>query len=149
MSWERIRPLALGVPFRETDVLLAEEFDPTADEAFFRPIGGGIEFGESSREALVREFREEFEVEIDVERYLGTIENVFTFDGEPGHEIVLLYEVTVPADLRAEDPVTGDEHGKPFTVRWLGLDTLSDRPEPVYPTGLGAVLAGDTWHVAD
>lgn len=64
MSWERIRPVALGVPFRnEHEVLLARHHDDVANHDFYRPLGGGVEFGEPSEEAVRREFQEELGVD--------------------------------------------------------------------------------------
>ena len=96
MSWERIRPLTIGVPRREHEIFVSELYDPSDDKQFYRPIGGGIEFGEYSTDALVREFQEELDIKVKVSDYLGTIENVFTFDDSPGHEVVLVYEIAVP-----------------------------------------------------
>lgn len=42
----RIRPLAICV-FRHQDrILVAEGYDPVKDEHFYRPLGGGNEFGD-------------------------------------------------------------------------------------------------------
>jgi len=59
------------------------------DYYYYRPLGG-IEFGETSRDAIIREIREELSAEIEDVRWLGTLENIFTLDGEPGHEIVMV-----------------------------------------------------------
>jgi 8-oxo-dGTP pyrophosphatase MutT (NUDIX family) len=55
-------------------------------------MGGGVDFGETSLEALNREFQEEIQAELKNIRYLGCLENIFTFNGEPRHEIIQLYE---------------------------------------------------------
>lgn len=52
----------------------------------------GVEFGETSRQAIVREVQEELSGEITDLRLLGVLENRFTFDGEDGHEIVFVYD---------------------------------------------------------
>ncbi|MDQ2806705.1 MAG: NUDIX hydrolase [Chloroflexota bacterium] len=91
MSTNRIRPIAIGI-FRQDDRLfVAEGSDPATGRRFYRPLGGGIEFGERGHETLVREMREEIGAEITAVRYLCTIENIFTYDGGTGHEIVQVY----------------------------------------------------------
>jgi len=91
MQTKRIRPLALGI-FRRADTLLVfEGYDPVKGQVFYRPLGGGIEFGERGAEALAREMREEIGAEVANLRYLGLCENIFTNAGEIGHELVLLY----------------------------------------------------------
>ena len=56
-----IRPIVIGVAIRNDRVLAIEGFDAHKGEHFFRPPGGGIEFGETSEGALRREFREELD----------------------------------------------------------------------------------------
>jgi NADH pyrophosphatase NudC (nudix superfamily) len=60
----QIRPLAICVFRREDRILVAEGFDPVKQEHFYRPLGGGIEFGENSVETISREIREEINAEI-------------------------------------------------------------------------------------
>ena len=91
MSWREIRPVALGAVRRGDELLVGEETDPETDETFYRLLGGGVEFGEHSREAVIREFAEEIGVEFRVERHVGTFEDVFDVDGETGHEIWRVY----------------------------------------------------------
>jgi 8-oxo-dGTP pyrophosphatase MutT (NUDIX family) len=63
----------------------------SGDGAFERPLGGGIEFGESSLDAARREFREELGVELDGLKLLGVLENRPEIDGTQAHEIVFVY----------------------------------------------------------
>src|ERR687887_1952825 len=90
----RIRPLAICVFSHNGCILVAEGYDSVKDEYFYRPLGGGIEFGEPSVETICRELREELNVEVDKKslKYLGAVENLFTFNGTPGHEIILIYD---------------------------------------------------------
>src|SRR3954465_585909 len=59
MSSPRIRPLALCVFRKEGSIFISKGYDPKKDETFYRPIGGGIEFGENGRQAVVREVQED------------------------------------------------------------------------------------------
>ncbi|HEY9903915.1 MAG TPA: NUDIX hydrolase [Candidatus Sericytochromatia bacterium] len=88
----QIRVLALGL-IRDGDrTLLAEGYDPVKQQIFYRALGGGVDFGETSYDALKREFQEELQAELSNIKYLGCIENLFTYNGQPGHEIVQLYQ---------------------------------------------------------
>jgi 8-oxo-dGTP pyrophosphatase MutT (NUDIX family) len=88
----QIRVLALGL-IREGDRLfISEGYDPVKQQTFYRVMGGGVEFGETSYDALKREFLEEIHAELTNIKYRGCLENLFTFNGQPGHEIIQLYQ---------------------------------------------------------
>lgn len=119
-----IRPIALGLVRHGDRYLMAEGYDPTKQKTFYRALGGGIEFGESSLEALKREFWEELHTELTNITYLGCIENRFTFLNQPGHEIIQLYQCDL-ADLTLyqADPIQFfDGTEVPITARWLERD---------------------------
>jgi len=59
--------------------------------------GGHIEFGETGREALVREMLEETGVAAKTGKFLGVVENKFLQHGKPHAEINLVYAMTVDA----------------------------------------------------
>jgi 8-oxo-dGTP pyrophosphatase MutT (NUDIX family) len=148
MSWERIRPLVLGIPRRDGEILVARLYDDSAKEPFYRPIGGGIKFGEASTEALVREFREELGVEVTVADYLGTVENMFTFEGADGHEIAIVHEVDPVDALARQGSVEGiDDGGATYAAEWHTPSALERADEPLYPEGLITLLTGDVAHV--
>ncbi|MBG1264953.1 NUDIX hydrolase [Nostoc sp. WHI] len=87
-----IRILALGLIRDGERIFVSEGYDPVKQETFYRALGGGVDFGETSRDALQREFQEEIQADLTNIRYLGCIENLFTFSGRQGHEIIQLYQ---------------------------------------------------------
>lgn len=104
---DAIRVVALGVVRREgtgeTELLVSRHRDPATGDRFYRPLGGGVEFGEHSADALRREFREELGVPLEHVSDIGTYEDVFTHDGEPHHELWRIYEVEIGEDWPYEE----------------------------------------------
>lgn len=87
-----IRVLALGLIRDNQRIFVSEGYDPVKQLTFYRAMGGGVDFGETSLEALKREFQEEIQAELTNIRYLGCLENIFTFNGQSGHEMIQLFE---------------------------------------------------------
>ena len=52
---QRIRPTSICLFRNGAKILVSECFDSEKQDYFCRPLGGGIEFGESSQEAMLRE----------------------------------------------------------------------------------------------
>ncbi|MCD4738600.1 MAG: NUDIX domain-containing protein [Anaerolineae bacterium] len=141
MKSQIIRPIALGI-FRKGDAILVfEDYDKSKDQSFYRPPGGGIEFGERGHVALVREIQEEFNVKIMEPHYLGMLESIFWYQGEKGHEIALLYEARFQDSRWYSMPTVNghEDNGKPFTCIWKELSSFTSIP-PLYPEGLLAIL---------
>ena len=141
---KRIRPLAICV-FRHNDQILVNEgYDPIKDEHFYRPLGGGIEFGESGIETICRELREEIQVEVEREslKFLGAVENIFTFLGSPHHEIVLIYDGALKkSGLYEQAVLIGQEaNGEEIHAVWKSIDDFGDGKDILYPTGLHEML---------
>jgi 8-oxo-dGTP pyrophosphatase MutT (NUDIX family) len=137
----RIRAIAICL-FRKGDhVFVPELYDPLKKQIFYRPLGGAIEFGERSHEAVVRELREEIGAEVTGLRYLGTIENIFTYNGQKGHEIVQVYEGELAdRSIYEREYIEGKEgDGTQFRVLWKSLDEFNEET-PLYPEGLLEVL---------
>ena len=57
--------------------------------------GGHIEFGETSRAALVREMKEETGLDAEAGDFLGVVESQFEQHGRPHCEISLVYRLTL------------------------------------------------------
>jgi len=143
MKKNKIRPLAICV-FRNKDrILVAEGYDPHKRQSFYRPLGGGIEFGEYSEQTIRRELMEEIGAEVRELKYLGTLENVFVFNGRPGHEIVQVYDgVLIDSGLYEQAVIEGNEADvdESFKAVWKSLDEFGEGKSILYPTGLLALL---------
>jgi 8-oxo-dGTP pyrophosphatase MutT (NUDIX family) len=139
-----IRPIAICVFLRNNKILVAEGYDPVKVEIFYRPLGGGIEFGESSKETICREIMEEINVEVEQEslRYLGAVENIFRFNGLPGHEIVLVYDGALKEPgLYEQAVILGKEaNGEDIHALWKDLNEFITGKSILYPTGLTELL---------
>jgi len=124
--------------YRGDEILVFEARDEVKAETFYRPLGGEVEFGERSRDTVSRELSEEIGAEIRSLRFMTVLENLFTYNGKPGHEIVLVYEAEF-ADAsfykRNEFLVTED-NGETLPARWMRLGLFKDGKAPLYPDGL-------------
>ena len=83
--------------------------------------GGHIEFGETGREALVREIREELGVAAKAGRFLGVVENSFMQHGRPHAEINLVYELSFDAPLA--EPRSAEDW---ISFEWCELARLGE-----------------------
>ena len=137
-----IRPIVLALIWRGEELLVFEGYDRADGGTFYRPLGGGIRFGERSDEALRRELREELGVELVGVRYLRTLENLFVHNGEPGHEIVQLYEATLadPSLYQREHFAVHEDGGLVLTARWMALNEFLGDGPPLVPAGLLPLL---------
>ncbi|QIH08843.1 MULTISPECIES: NUDIX hydrolase [unclassified Pseudomonas] len=141
MAEPRIRALALCVFHHQGKILVHQFDDPHQQQTVFRPVGGGIEFGERSDQAIRREVEEELGLSISQLRLLGTLENLFTYLGQPGHEIVQVYDARFnDASVYSRDQLHGEEtDGMGFTVSWHDSSSFSPQA-PLVPQGLEQLL---------
>ncbi|MBE9039814.1 NUDIX domain-containing protein [Oscillatoriales cyanobacterium LEGE 11467] len=87
----KIRVLALAIVQDGDRLFLGKGFDPIAQTTFYRVLGGGVEFGETSLDALKREFQEEIQAELTNIEYVACLESIFTLKEKPKHEVIQLY----------------------------------------------------------
>ncbi|MFC4357133.1 NUDIX domain-containing protein [Halobium salinum] len=143
-----IRVLALGVVRRGSEgesgnEILVFEGESPESGVYYRPLGGGVRFGEDSVDALRREFREKLEVELEGVGEFGTFEDVFDCGGARHHEVALVYEAGIAQrwpyrldSFPAADPETGEE----FDCLWKPVSAFTDGGETLHPEGLAGRL---------
>lgn len=137
-----VRPLAIGVVRRGSEVLVMAVEDDAGAITGWRPLGGAIEFGERAEDAVRREFKEELGAEIGEPRLVDVMENIYDHEGAPGHEIVFVFETRFADEaMLNRDSFAYDEGAGPVSAEWVGVDRF-DGQTPLYPIGLDALLRG-------
>jgi len=87
-----IKVKALFYPTRNgSELFVSEDFDKVTGEAYYRFVGGTVEFGERAIDTVVREVKEELNEDVIIHELFTIIENIFVCDGLPGHEILYIY----------------------------------------------------------
>ncbi len=107
--------IARGIAIQGNKVLLCR---PKGGKRTYLP-GGHIEFGESGREALIREMKEECGLDVKVTEFRGAVENKFLQKGSLHSEINLVYNMILPTTQ-----VQACEDWIEF--EWISLDHLKE-----------------------
>lgn len=135
----RIRPMALCVFRHRGRILVARGRDGSNGASFYRPLGGGIDFGETGAEAIAREIHEETGAAISAPHYLGTLESIFTYRGKPRHELLLIFDARfLDRSIYERECVEAREGERRIVARWLAPDAIHDAP--LVPEGLADLL---------
>ena len=113
---KRQRVAAYGVARRDDEILLVRASSETGVPGTWWLPGGGLEFGESPDECLVREFMEETGLEVRVLGLLDVVTDVVEWMREQVrlHSIRLIYEVEV-----VDGSARPEKNGSTDAVQWL------------------------------
>lgn len=125
-----------GILVKNNMILLQK---PKNDDGYSIP-GGHVSFGETSSETLIREFKEEINADIKIERLLMVGENFFPWGCRPCQQISLYYEVylcnenQIPSDgtFEAKDELGNTRIDLDFS--WIPLSDINNIK--VYPTNI-------------
>ncbi len=136
----KIRPVALVIIQNEGRILACPGNDFVSKTTFCRPIGGGIEFGETSLQAAAREVKEEIGATLLNARLITVIENVFTYNGEVGHEIVFLCAGELAErDLYEKESIPIlDKEG--MIAKWFPLEKIRSGELKMVPEGIQSYI---------
>lgn len=107
-----------GLLVRDDRALLVRQ--AKADTTYWLLPGGGVDRGESLQEALVREFREECSLEVEVDRrILAVVESISPDRGATRHLIQMILPVRgqTPTAPASADPAV-------LEVAWFGVKDL-------------------------
>lgn len=132
----KIRVIVVAVIWHRDRLFVSQGYDSVKGETFYRCLGGGVKFGETSEAALVREFQEEIQAELTHLQYLGCLENIFTFNGELGHELMQVYQADFldPAFYQRTS-VTFAEKKRQKLALWV--------PAPQFESGVLKLVPGN------
>ncbi|KRF10173.1 DNA mismatch repair protein MutT [Paenibacillus sp. Soil766] len=140
------RANTLGLIIKNNHILLEEQEGKHSKGLgfYYRPIGGTIEFGERSDEALIREFSEEIGVQVVIKRYITCLENIFRIDDIIGHEITQIYLVDFKDKSHYQkEQFTILEGNKVINAKWVSKDELFLGKKILYPNGLTELLKNE------
>lgn len=131
---QSIRNTVRGVIRREDKILMLEE--TYNGETYYYLPGGGIEFLESGRDALIREIKEELKSEVVGFNLLETVSNIFEISGIKAHEIAQVYNVILKdvSTLKDGQPMKADMIES--TQRWIEISELKKGEMNLYPKDL-------------
>lgn len=125
--------------YRAAAVIIEEgavAFMTNPDENYYYSLGGAVQLGESSKEALLREIREETGQEYDIDKLLFVQENFFhettgRLAGLDSHEVAFYY-------LMKSKGQQFPSLNKDETLQWIPLDKMDQYK--VFPNFLPQVL---------
>lgn len=122
----KIRVITLGLIQDKNRLFVSEGYDSVKHKSFYRPLGGGLDFGETSLDALKREFQEEVNADLTNIYYLGCLENIFIYNGKPRHEIIQLYRCDFSDSKFYElDSIPFFEGNREGIAIWVDIDRLT------------------------
>ena len=124
-----VETIARGVAIRDGKILLCRA---KGGESTYLP-GGHIEFGETGREALVREVKEELGVGSTAGDFLGVVENSFDQNGRRHCEINLVYRLELASDA-------AESQEEWITFEWCPLSELPKAN--LLPAEMAKLVAG-------
>ena len=137
-----IRVKAFGL-IQHQGKLLLEPYSEHGAITGYRLLGGSIDHGETAIEAVKREFIEELAAETTNHQLIKVCENIFTFEGKTGHEVVFilaceftdktLYEKEHLSHADAANP------GRITQAYWLDPHNLPNNL-PLWPEGVEKLL---------
>ena len=134
--------LARGIFIQNGKVLVAHAI---GHQNTFLP-GGHIEFGESAKDALVREIEEELGIDCTIGKFLGLVEHKWMHKGVLNCEINQVFEAHSEDLQTGDDPQSKEPHIEFF---WLNEVELEERNLQPYPLqkAIQDYLNGskDTW----
>jgi 8-oxo-dGTP pyrophosphatase MutT (NUDIX family) len=145
MSEGRIRVKVFCVLRRGPQLLLSFAIDPDTGARYGRLLGGGIEPGERSEDAVRREFQEEISAELTNLRRLGVVENIFTWRGQLHHEVIFVFTADF-ADraFYAREAFVVNEAVCDGPAEWVDLQRVLRGDVTVYPDAILPLLEEPT-----
>ncbi|WP_057466214.1 NUDIX hydrolase [Pseudovibrio sp. POLY-S9] len=135
---QTIRVKSLGLHWRNNRLLAAEVYDDAGNLKGVRPLGGTVELGEDWKTALIREFKEELNIQVTISGDPVVMENIYEHEGQTGHEILFIANVTFPPNaFTTQETITFlEDSGTEITAHWFDPEELTPNGVDLFPAGL-------------
>lgn len=92
--------------------------------------GGGLEFGEGTVDCLIREFKEELDLDVEVTGHFYTTDFYVASAFDPSSQVISIYYTVrslSPATYKtAEEPHSYEKKEGAQSLRWIKLSDLKD-----------------------
>lgn len=96
--------------------------EPFQNQLIYKFPGGGLEFGEGTKECLIREFKEELNLDVEIGEHFYTqdffIQNAF----DPTEQILMIYYLAKTTDEALETLKVMDQDI--VDLHWLSVEEL-------------------------
>jgi 8-oxo-dGTP diphosphatase len=138
---KNVRVRVCGILIEKDKILLLKHKSIGELGYLWLPPGGGVEFGESAEETLIREFKEETNLEISIEKYLFTNEMI----NAQHHAIELFFLVKrVTGKMKLGfDPEFDAENQILTQARFFSKQELDDLPHKAIHNTFNTVKTRD------
>jgi len=123
---DKVRIRVCGICLKEDKLLLVRHQATVQNQAFWAPPGGGLQFGETVQECLVREVQEETGLETEVTRFLFVNE----FKQHPLQAVELFFELRITGGelMKGTDPEAAADQQLIEEVAFLSLHEIREIP---------------------
>lgn len=128
-----------GVLIKDNKILLTKGGDD------YSLPGGHSQIGETSRETIIREFKEETGFDVEPLNAISTFENFYKWDNKNCHQLCIFYRLKMVNENQELTP-----HPDTSDTKFVWVDINELRNINIYPLGIGEQIINnvvDTTHI--
>ena len=129
-----------GIFIKDNKILLVD----MDDSGFLCLLGGHVELGEKTENALIRELLEETKKKIKIKKYLGVMENYFVNKYSIKiHEICFYYLIDFIEDIKLDDFIVFEDDNAKTKLEYHFIDIKDIDKCDVRPSILKEIVKND------